>query len=101
MDSAAKPPPAIGHDDGHNAASSSSSSLVTVDVSSAVGREYVPLFEDVVRMICIQLSVQLMVYFTSSSDAVFLTSEFLLTLIYIVVGVMLYWLVFRKLVRFA
>ena len=73
--------------------------VFTWDVSRALGGEYAPVVRDVLRMACIQLVIQLMTWLVGSEDAQFLTSEFLLLLVYIVLGVLLYWLVARRLLR--
>jgi hypothetical protein len=72
-------------------------SVFHLDVSAIVGSEYLPLVDDVIRMVCVQVTIQLMVYLSGSS-ASFFTSEFALLLVYVVLGVMLYWLVVRKIV---
>jgi hypothetical protein len=76
-----------------------SSAIYTIDISSALGSEYVILFEDMVRMFLIQLTIQLM-FFMSYPDRAFLTEEFILLVLYIFLGITLYWLVFKKLVKF-
>ena len=74
-------------------------SIYTVDVSKTLGSEYVPLCEDVARMFLIQLTIQLMFYL-SIPERAFMTDEFVLLLLYIGLGVSLYWLVFRNIVKF-
>jgi hypothetical protein len=67
-------------------------------VSEMLGSEYVPITEDILRMLCIQATIQLM-SFMSSSDAerpAFWTSDFVLLVVYVILGVMLYWLVLRR-----
>ena len=68
-------------------------------VSSLLGEEYVPVFEDALRMLCIQATIQLMSFMSSpdSERPAFFTSEFMLLIIYVLLGVMLYWLVLRRL----
>lgn len=73
--------------------------LYTIDISKSMGREYVPVCEDIMRMLLIQLTIQMMFYL-SASDRAFLTEEFILLVLYIILGVCLYWLVFRSLVKF-
>jgi hypothetical protein len=68
--------------------------MFTVPLSKLVGPEYLPLANDLVRMICIQVTIQLMIFLGSDGGA-FFTAEFMLLLIYIVMGVLLYWLVVR------
>jgi hypothetical protein len=73
--------------------------LYNVDVSSKLGPEYVNLFDDVARMVLIQLTIQLMFYLTAP-DRGFITDEFVLLVLYIVLGVSMYWLVFKNLFKF-
>lgn len=73
--------------------------LYSVDVSSKLGKEYVVVLDDITRMLLIQFTIQLMFYL-STQDRVFFSDEFVLLVLYIVLGVCLYWLVFRNLVRF-
>lgn len=77
----------------------SSATVYTVDVSRFLGPEYIPLCDDASRMFLIQLTIQLMFYL-SVSDKAFMTDEFVLLLLYIMLGICLYWLVFKKLIKF-
>lgn len=72
-------------------------SLYVIDVPQ---KEYIPLYEDVIRMLIIQFSIQMLLYATDPSQNQFFSAEFFLLSIYIVLGVALYWLVFKKLVTF-
>lgn len=76
------------------------SNLYTVDIAKIVGVEYVGMFEDIIRMICIQFTIQVMLYLEDSSRAGVFTGEFMALLCYIVLGVLLYWLVFRSILGF-
>ena len=73
--------------------------LFPIDITSKLGNQYVVMFEDISRMILIQLTIQLMFYM-SFPDRGFLTEEFILLVLYIVLGVCLYWLVFKHIIRF-
>lgn len=74
-------------------------SLFVVRLEDTIGREYAPVVEDIFRMICIQFTIQLMLYFSGSAAGVF-TMDLLCIIAYVVMGVMLYWLVFRSVVSF-
>jgi hypothetical protein len=76
--------------------------LVKIDVGRAVGSDFVPMANDVVRMVCIQAAIQMMLVLSSGgNDGVsFFSAEFMLLVFYIALGVMLYWLAVRKLVLF-
>jgi uncharacterized membrane protein SirB2 len=70
-------------------------SLYVVDVPY---KEYIPMVDDMLRVVCIQVAIQLMLF--ASGDSQFFTAEFIMLVIYIVLGVALYWLVAKKLVVF-
>lgn len=70
--------------------------LYTIKVANP---EYIGLFEDIVRMITIQITIQFL-YYINNTDAGFFTADFFLLMIYIVLGVCVYWLVFKKLILF-
>jgi hypothetical protein len=69
--------------------------LYVIDVPN---KEYIPLYEDIVRMVLIQFSIQLLLFATNPSENQFFSAEFVLLVLYIVLGVCLYWLVFKKVV---
>ena len=73
-----------------------------VPVSERLGAEYVPLMQDALRMLCIQATVQLLGVLSqpAGSGLSFFTAEFVLLLIYVILGVMLYWLAVRRMVAF-
>lgn len=76
-------------------------SLATWNVSAWLGPEYVDAAQDLVRLAVIQLTIQLMLHLTDSQRFPFFTVEFVLMLLYLVIGVLVYWLVVRKLIGFA
>lgn len=74
--------------------------LVQFELSDYIDKEYLPMIEDIIRMVMLQFTVNLM-YFIKNPDTTSLFSlEFIELLIYIVLGVSVYWLLFKKLVRF-
>lgn len=72
-------------------------SLYVVDVPK---KEYLPMIDDIARMVMIQFSIQLLLFATNPEENQFFSADFILLLIYIVLGVCLYWLVFKRLVVF-
>lgn len=76
--------------------------LVKLDMSAAIGADFVPMANDIVRMVCIQAAIQMMLVLSSGGERgiAFFSAEFLLLVFYIALGVMLYWLAVRKLLLF-
>lgn len=74
--------------------------LVQFELTDYIDKEYLPMIEDIIRMVMLQFTVNLM-YFIKNPDTTSLFSlEFIELLVYIVLGVSVYWLLFKKLVRF-
>lgn len=75
-------------------------SLYEVDISSHIGKEYIPMMEDLARFITIQICIQFMLYSTDPSNFSMFSADFLMLLLFIIVGVLFYWLIIKKLVSF-
>tara|TARA_B100001123_G_C14943381_1_gene880681 strand:- start:186 stop:461 length:276 start_codon:yes stop_codon:yes gene_type:complete len=73
--------------------------LVDLNVSENVGNEYVPLVDDTLRMLTLQIIIQFMLSLRDSKEYSMLSEGFFELLFYIVLGLMFYWLVIRKLVK--
>lgn len=73
--------------------------LFTVDLSKTIGSEYAGMVEDIIRMISLQLTIQVMLYFGNAIPCLF-TEELLVLSFYIVLGVAFFWLVVKTLVAF-
>lgn len=75
--------------------------LLEIDVTGEWGPGYAVCVEDVLRMLCIQLTIQVLIYCGSTESAApFLSAQFLLMLAYVTLGVALYWLVLKRVVVF-
>lgn len=72
--------------------------MISLWPSRFIGPEYVPMLEDIARMVCIQITIQLMFYLNGAGAQQFFTPDFVMLVMYIVLGVMLYWLVFRRVI---
>jgi heme/copper-type cytochrome/quinol oxidase subunit 4 len=72
-------------------------SLYTVALPN---KEYVALMDDISRMVIIQFTIQFLYYINNKEGEGFFTLDFFLLLVYIVLGVCLYWLIFKKTVTF-
>ena len=73
--------------------------LVDLNVSENVGNEYVPLVDDTLRMLTLQIIIQFMLSLRDSKEYSMLSEGFFELLFYIVLCLMFYWLVIRKLVK--
>lgn len=62
-----------------------------------VSKEYEPMIQDVVRLSIIQLTMFLMYYMSSSPGVTF--SSYLVMQLFLIIGVSMYWLVFKKIVK--
>ena len=78
----------------------SSSSLYEINISNKIGAEYVGMCNDLARFIIIQFAIQLMLVTIDPSKFSIFSVDFMLLLLFIVIGVLLYWLVFKKIVSF-
>ena len=70
--------------------------LVNLDVN----KEYLPAINDMIRMGVIQIVAQFLFYATNSTQNPFFSLIFLQTLSYILIGILVYWLVIRRIVIF-
>lgn len=73
--------------------------LYQLDVSKYIGKDYIPYLDDVARMVTIQLIIQFMLFLQAPSTNPFFDGRFFGLLFYIVLGVSMYWLVLKKLVK--
>jgi hypothetical protein len=73
--------------------------LYTLEVPKLLGANSPLMLQDALRMVCIQFMIQACAAL-SQPNFVFLSEEFASMLLYVVLGVMLYWLVARPLVAF-
>jgi len=80
-------------------ASATPSPLFTVDLSKTIGSEYAGMLEDMIRMVSLQLTIQVMLYFGNATESLF-TEDLLVLLFYIILGVAFFWLVVKTLVTF-
>lgn len=71
--------------------------LYTVTVPN---KEYIPLIEDICRMVIIQLTIQFLYFINNKEGEPFFSVDFLLLLVYIILGVCIYWLIFKKSITF-
>lgn len=63
-------------------------------------KDYVDLADDVARMVIIQVAIQFLYYLNNTDSVQFFSADFILLVIYMVLGILLYRLVFRKMIAF-
>lgn len=73
--------------------------LLDFNITNYIDKEYVPYIEDVIRMVTLQFVIQFMYFVNDPTNNNLLTVNFLELIIYIVIGVSVYWLIFKKLVK--
>jgi uncharacterized membrane protein SirB2 len=71
-------------------------SLYVVNVPN---KEYVEFINDIVRMVTIQVMIQFL-FSINSEGVAFFSVDFFLLLLYIVLGVCVYWLIVKRFVMF-
>lgn len=75
--------------------------LLEVDITTEWGPGYALFLDDVIRMLCIQVTIQVMMFCSSAPGTMdFISPQFIVMLVYVVLGVALYWLVLKRLVVF-
>ena len=79
--------------------SGASDNLYSLQISKYMGAEYIPYVEDVMRMVTIQVIIQLMMFLQSPSTNKFFDIRFFEIIFYVVLGVTAYWLLVRKCVQ--
>jgi hypothetical protein len=75
-------------------------SIYMVDISSRFGKDYVEFINDLSKAVLIQLAIQLMFYIMEPSAYPMFSQDFLTLLLYVMLGVSVYWLIFKKIVVF-
>lgn len=74
--------------------------IYTIKVSDHLGPEYISLFNDIARFLIIQISIQTLLVTIDPGAYSLFSADFFILLMFIVIGVMAYWLVFRKIISF-
>jgi|UniRef100_A0A6C0BPZ8 hypothetical protein len=73
--------------------------IVEFNVTSKVGEEYLPMIEDIVKMVMLQFFIQLMLFVRNPYEHSVFDSHFLEIIIYLVLALCVYWLLFKRLVK--
>ena len=72
-------------------------SLYVINVPN---KEYLELINDVVRMMTIQFMIQILFYINNPGDVSFFSADFIFLMVYVALGVCVYWLVIKRFVTF-
>lgn len=70
-----------------------------VDISGKFGADAAMAVNDITRMLCIQFTVQALLYFNDPNCTAFWSAEFVLLAMYVVMGVLVFWLLLRRVVH--
>ena len=73
------------------------SSLFNIKITE----EYRPLFQDISRMLTIQVITNYLLYITNPDQVTFLSYNFIKTLLYLILGIVTYWLITSKIINFS
>jgi hypothetical protein len=75
-------------------------SLYEFKITEYVNEEYLPFLEDLVRMLILQITLNFMYFAKDPSKYPFFSLEFFELVLYVCMGVTVYWLVFKSLISF-
>lgn len=70
------------------------------NVTSLIGKEYIPFVEDAFRILIIQVVYQVMLVMRNPIAYSIMDMDFVEACLYLIIGVCVYWLVFKRLVIF-
>ena len=70
-----------------------------VNVTKNIDKEYIFYIEDVIRMVVLQLIINFMYFSKDPTNHTFFSLEFFELVLYIVIGISVYWLIFKKLIK--
>lgn len=72
------------------------SSLLSFDLN--IDKEYIPLINDIIRMSVIQIVAQFLFCLSNPSQNSMFGETFIQTLFFLLIGIVVYWLIIRKVV---
>ena len=73
--------------------------VTTVNISEKFSEEYVPFVEDLMRMIILQTVIHFMYAMRDPTTTPFFSTAYVELLLYVILGVCVYWLLFKKLIK--
>ena len=72
------------------------SSLLQFDLN--IDKEYIPLINDILRMSVIQIVAQFLFYLANPKNNPMFGETFIQTLFFLLIGIIVYWVIIRKIV---
>ena len=72
--------------------------LLEFELSKYVDKEYIPFVEDLIRIIILQCVLHIMYFIKDPEENPLFSISFVEIILYLVIGVSVYWLIFKKLV---
>lgn len=79
---------------------STNKSLFTVDISNKLGKEYKEMFEVLMYQVTIQTAIQYMMYISNPSMTYFINGDFISFILFLISGILFYYLVIKKVLSF-
>jgi hypothetical protein len=73
--------------------------LYEIKISEYIQPEYIEYFEDVIRMILLQFIIQFMYFIKSPNENTLFSYNFIELVLYIIIGLSVYWLIFKKVIK--
>ena len=70
-----------------------------LSVSKILNEDFTHLCNDALRMILLQITIQFMFFTKNPEDNPFFTYIFMETLIYLIIGLCIYWLILKKIIK--
>jgi heme/copper-type cytochrome/quinol oxidase subunit 4 len=70
-----------------------------INISEHIGQDYIHIVESVFKMLTIQIIVQFMYFLKSPYENHFFSAAFFELILYLVVGLCVYWLIFKRLIK--
>jgi hypothetical protein len=70
--------------------------IYTWNISNLIGKEYLEMSNDLIRMITIQVVIQFMLFAKNPSATNLINGQFFEIILYVAVAVCFYWLIVKK-----
>ena len=73
--------------------------MFVVNITKISNSDFTYLVNDLLRMILLQITIQFMFFTKNPDENPFFTFNFIETLIYIILGLSIYWLIIKRIVK--